>query len=233
MRERERKLARKKLDEEMRPFRRAGREKEPTSELLRAVRNVLAIPVAEIAERMGVKSGAVWERENNEAAGTITMRTLERQAEAMGCKVVYGIVPEGGKTLERLAEERYWRTALGAGNEEPGTRDQGIGEGGEDGEREEAEVSDQRTEIGEQGRSEGGVRVGGSGGEGEAEMAGEWGGTAEDGGGPGGGGEQRETGQTAAQGCSGGEDGERAAAGNALREEGADASEETAKTVLG
>jgi transcriptional regulator with XRE-family HTH domain len=112
MRERERKLARKKLDEEMRPFRRAARDKDSTSELLRAIRNVLAIPVAEIAGKMGVDRSGVWDRENNEAGGTITMRTLERQAEAMGCKVVYGIVPEGGKTLERLAEERYWRTAL-------------------------------------------------------------------------------------------------------------------------
>jgi sugar phosphate isomerase/epimerase len=40
------------------------------------------------------------------------MRSLSRMAEAMGCKVVYGIVPRGGKTLERLAEERLWRAVL-------------------------------------------------------------------------------------------------------------------------
>jgi len=125
MLERDRKLARKKLDEEMKPFRQAGRVKESTSELLRAIRYVLGIPVAEIATKMGVKDGAVFERENNEAAGTITMRTLERQAEAMGCKLVYGIVPKGGKTLEKLAEERYWRKALdGRGQGDEGTREQ-------------------------------------------------------------------------------------------------------------
>jgi hypothetical protein len=109
MRERERKLARKKLDAEMRPFRTALREKDPTNELLRATRWALRIPAAEIARKMGLqrKSG-VFEMELNEASGAITMRSLERQAEAMGCKVVYGIVPEGGKTLEELAEGLYW-----------------------------------------------------------------------------------------------------------------------------
>jgi hypothetical protein len=33
-------------------------------------------------------------------------------AQAMGCKVVYGIVPEGGKTLEELAERRLWTALL-------------------------------------------------------------------------------------------------------------------------
>jgi hypothetical protein len=110
MRERERKLARKKLDAEMRPFRNAMREKNPTNELLRATRWALRIPVAEIALKMGLqgKSG-VFDMELNEASGAITMRSLERQAEAMGCKMVYGIVPEGGKTLEELAEELYWK----------------------------------------------------------------------------------------------------------------------------
>jgi hypothetical protein len=38
---------------------------------------------------------------------------MQRMAEAMGCKVVYGIVPAGGKKLEGLAEERMWAAVLG------------------------------------------------------------------------------------------------------------------------
>jgi hypothetical protein len=34
----------------------------------------------------------------------------------MGCKVVYGIVPKGGRTLEELAEERLWASVLGRGS---------------------------------------------------------------------------------------------------------------------
>jgi hypothetical protein len=40
-------------------------------------------------------------------------------AGAMGCKVVYGIVPKNGKTLGELAEERLWAAVLG----ETGSRD--------------------------------------------------------------------------------------------------------------
>jgi transcriptional regulator with XRE-family HTH domain len=112
MRERERTVARIRLDVELRPYRIAGRKKNPTNGLLRAVRQVLSIPVAEIAGKMGITRSVVFDLEAREVKNTISMRSLSRMAEAMGCKVVYGIVPRGGKTLERLAEERLWRAVL-------------------------------------------------------------------------------------------------------------------------
>jgi transcriptional regulator with XRE-family HTH domain len=111
--EKERKAARKKLDAEMKPFRRAAREPNPTQALLRAVRQALGIPVREIAEKIEVGRSTVNEFERNEESGTISMRSLERMAAAMGCKVVYGVVPLNGKTLEDLREERLWREVLG------------------------------------------------------------------------------------------------------------------------
>lgn len=117
MRERQRKLARMKLDTEMRPYRRAAMEQRPTNELLRAVRHVLRVPVKEIAAKLGVNRSGVFGLEENERKKTITLRSLGRMAEAMGCKVVYGIVPIGGKTLEELAEERLWRELLGREDE--------------------------------------------------------------------------------------------------------------------
>jgi DNA-binding XRE family transcriptional regulator len=115
MRERERILARKRLDVEMRSYRQAAREKNPTNGLLRAVRHALNVPVAEVAEKMGVNRSVVFDIEAREPRNTISLRSISRMAEAMGCKVVYGIVPEGGKTLERLAEERLWAGLLGVG----------------------------------------------------------------------------------------------------------------------
>ena len=114
MRERERKLARKKLDVEMRSYRRAGREKNPTNQLLRAVREALRVPMAEIAGKMGVSRSVVSDLERREPNNTVMLKSMSRMAEAMGCKVVYGIVPMGGKTLEELAETRLWAKALGA-----------------------------------------------------------------------------------------------------------------------
>ena len=114
MRERERGLIRKKLDLEMRSYRQAGREKNPTNGLLRAVRQVLHIPVAEIAEKMGVNPSGIFELEARELKNTISLRSMSRMAQAMGCKVVYGIVPEGGKKLEDIVEERLWKALLEA-----------------------------------------------------------------------------------------------------------------------
>jgi len=113
MQERERKLARKRLDVEMRPYRRAGLEKNPTNGLLRAVRQSLRVPVLEIAEKMGMSRSIIFDLEARESKNTITLRSMSRMAEAMGCKVVYGIVPVGGKTLEYLAEKRLWASVLG------------------------------------------------------------------------------------------------------------------------
>jgi transcriptional regulator with XRE-family HTH domain len=99
----------------MRFYRLAGREKNPTSGLLRVVRQALKIPIKEIMERMGIRETAVFDLEEREETGSITLRSLGRMAEAMGCKVVYGIVPANGKTLEAMDEERLWKSVLGSG----------------------------------------------------------------------------------------------------------------------
>ncbi|HSM77066.1 MAG TPA: helix-turn-helix domain-containing protein [Bryobacteraceae bacterium] len=103
----------RQLDAEMRPFRAGGRVKEPTRALLRTVRQALRMPAREVGAELGVGASAVSRLERAEAHGTITMRALGRMAEAMGCQVVYGIVPKNGRTLEWLAEERLWKQVLG------------------------------------------------------------------------------------------------------------------------
>jgi hypothetical protein len=115
MREKERKVLRMKLDMEMRPYRRAGMEKNPTNGLLRAVRQALRFPVAEITERMEVNPSVIFELEARELSCTATVGAMSRMAEAMGCKLVYGIVPMDGKTLEWLEEQRLWSEVLGVG----------------------------------------------------------------------------------------------------------------------
>lgn len=111
-RELERSAERKRLDEEMRPFRRAGREENPTNGLLRAVRQALRVSAVEIGENAGVSRDAVFDFERRELESSITLRSMSKLADAMDCKMVYGIVPKGGQTLEELVEERLWRSVL-------------------------------------------------------------------------------------------------------------------------
>jgi hypothetical protein len=113
MRARERVRLQRRLDGEMRPFRRAGMDENPTSGLLRAVRTALRFPVAEIAKKMGVNRSGVFDLEARELKSSASLRSMSRMAEAMGCKVVYGIVPCYGETFEQVAEGRRWRSEPG------------------------------------------------------------------------------------------------------------------------
>jgi transcriptional regulator with XRE-family HTH domain len=114
MRKEERELARRRLDTELRYYRLAGREKRPTQELLRRVRQVLGLRSAEVARVLGVNRSVLFRLEGSEARRTISLRAMSRVAGAMDCKVVYAIIPRDGTTLEEMAERRKWARRFGA-----------------------------------------------------------------------------------------------------------------------
>jgi len=59
---------------------------------------------AQLARRLKIAQPSVVELEQSEAANGITLRTLERAAEALGCRVVYALIPE--KPLEETLRAR-------------------------------------------------------------------------------------------------------------------------------
>jgi predicted DNA-binding mobile mystery protein A len=63
----------------------------------------------QLARRMGVEQPRITELELAEKAGKITLKSLERAAEAMGCRVVYVLVPE--RPLTEVLKERAARAA--------------------------------------------------------------------------------------------------------------------------
>jgi predicted DNA-binding mobile mystery protein A len=58
----------------------------------------------QLARRLGVQQPSLAEMEKAEAAGTITVKSLERVAEALGCRLVYALVPI--KPLTETLKER-------------------------------------------------------------------------------------------------------------------------------
>lgn len=72
------------------------------------VRAALGMSGVQLASRMGVGRSRVSRLEKAEAEGSITLRTLNEAAEAMGCKLVYAIVPEDSieGIIERQAMSR-------------------------------------------------------------------------------------------------------------------------------
>ena len=77
----------------------------PSRGWLRAVREALGISQRHLAGKMKVTQQAVKKFETAEANDRITLGNLRRIAEAMGCELVYAIVPRSG-TITELAEQR-------------------------------------------------------------------------------------------------------------------------------
>lgn len=81
----------------------------PKGGWVKLMRKALNMSGAQLARRMGVTRALVSRSEKGEQLGSITLKSLEQMAEAMGCKLVYTIVPE--TTLEDIIDKRAYTKA--------------------------------------------------------------------------------------------------------------------------
>ncbi len=63
----------------------------------------------QLAKRLGVQQPTLVELEKGEANGNITVKSLGRAAEAMGCRLVYALVPT--RPLMQTLQERAAKLA--------------------------------------------------------------------------------------------------------------------------
>jgi predicted DNA-binding mobile mystery protein A len=77
----------------------------PSRGWIRAIREALGMTTGQLAKRLGVHQPRVVELERAEASGNITIKSLERAAEALGCRLVCVLIPEEplAKTLRTRA----------------------------------------------------------------------------------------------------------------------------------
>lgn len=85
-------------------------EARPQSGWLRAIRDALGMTAAQLGARLSITSTSVFEMEQREADGTVTLKTLEKAAEALGCKLVYALVQDEG--LEATVQRRARKLAV-------------------------------------------------------------------------------------------------------------------------
>ena len=71
---------------------------------VRAVREALGMSTAALGARLGITAGAVTRLEQSEAADRIRLDTLRRAADALGCDLVYLLVPR--RPLTAVVQER-------------------------------------------------------------------------------------------------------------------------------
>lgn len=97
------------LDQRFKGLQLLARQSRPSKGWIRAIRDALGMTSAQLAQRLDVSQPRVIALEKAEANGTVTLNTLQQAAEALGCRLVYALVPE--KSLERTVRERVDQVA--------------------------------------------------------------------------------------------------------------------------
>jgi predicted DNA-binding mobile mystery protein A len=92
------------LDKRFTALRRLAQSPRPPKGWLRAIRDALGMTTAQFARRLSVSQPRIIELEQSEVSGGVTLHTLQRAAEALGCRLVYALVPE--KPLAETVRER-------------------------------------------------------------------------------------------------------------------------------
>lgn len=85
-------LARKNLEKRFVPLRKADMVA-PARGWLRAVREALGMTATQLGSKMGVVPSRITALEKAEVTGGTTLKSLREAAEAMGCTLIYAIVP--------------------------------------------------------------------------------------------------------------------------------------------
>jgi transcriptional regulator with XRE-family HTH domain len=104
--------ARLELERKVRWYWRARLHPRPPEGWLWAMRLAVGIPAEQIAEAVGFTSKMVFQMERAEQKRRISLQRLEEMARAMGCDLVYGLVPWERSLEDRaleLVEQELWR----------------------------------------------------------------------------------------------------------------------------
>jgi predicted DNA-binding mobile mystery protein A len=99
------------LDKRFAALRPLAKGTRPPKGWLRAVRDALGMTTAQFARRLGVSQPRIIELEKSEVTGGVTLHTLQRAAEALGCRLVYALVPE--RSLAETVRDRAKLVAEG------------------------------------------------------------------------------------------------------------------------
>lgn len=103
-----RNILRTALDRQTQAMQTAAAEiRRPSKGWLRAIRDAIGMTRSGVANRMDISRQSYTALEQAEADRSITLKSLDRAAEAMDCEVVYFLVPKQhhGGTFTALAQD--------------------------------------------------------------------------------------------------------------------------------
>jgi len=102
-------IARKQLDQKLESFSVITKSQPPVRGWIRAIRDALGMTGEQLARRIGVQKQRVAALEKGEIAGTATINSVKKAAEAMDCVFVYALVPRD--SLEANVERQALKYA--------------------------------------------------------------------------------------------------------------------------
>lgn len=82
----------------------------PPEGWLKTVRKALGMSGVQLAKKMGVTRARIAQAERAELDGAATLKSMKAAAEAMGCRLVYAVVPE--KRIEDVITAQARKKAL-------------------------------------------------------------------------------------------------------------------------
>jgi predicted DNA-binding mobile mystery protein A len=100
-----RKLRVAQLERSLKPFLAARDLQRPQKGWIRAIREATGVTTREIAKRLHRAPSLASYLEKSEAEYRITLGNLREAADALGCQLVYALVPKNGN-IQELAEQR-------------------------------------------------------------------------------------------------------------------------------
>src|SRR6266568_1006611 len=84
---------RRQVDELVATWRSFIKRPTPKGDWLRMMREALGMTTRQVAQKLNVSQPRIVKIEQSEALGTITLKTLRDTANALGCDLVYAVVP--------------------------------------------------------------------------------------------------------------------------------------------
>jgi predicted DNA-binding mobile mystery protein A len=106
-----RQLRLRQLDRALSAYTPARGSVRPRSGWLSAIREARGIPLRQIAATLAVSPQAVQKLQISEANESISLKRLRQAAEAMGCELVYALLPRSGKLTDAAQERAHERAS--------------------------------------------------------------------------------------------------------------------------
>lgn len=102
-------MLRKSLTDRANAFESARSVQPPTNGWLQAVRTALGMPLRVAGARLHVSRVAIKSLEDRETTGAVTLKSMAKAADALGCDFVYAVLPRAASFDALLKQQAHSR----------------------------------------------------------------------------------------------------------------------------